>query len=151
MRTGAVRWIRALGLGAGVLLAVLAACAVVLVGIAAVTLYLTFEVPRPGAGIADRIRAANSPLVREVVFEPVGFGEGGGETITILLVDAATDAQALDLWCRVVLPAGAAQLPSGNVSVYKGGELSPDGSRSGVYGGLTNPVCPEGSTPTPSG
>jgi hypothetical protein len=119
-----------------------------LVGVAAIAL-LAAGCAGPGAGIAERIRAANSPIVREVIFSPAGL-EGGGELVTIFVIDAATDAQELDLWCRVVIPAGAAQLPTGNVRLFKGGERYQDGSSSGVYGGLNNPTCPEGTTPTSS-
>jgi len=75
----------------------------------------------PGAGIAAKIRAANSSIVREVEFSPAAFPESSTDAISVYLVDDATDAQTLDLWCTVVVPAGAEQLPAGNVGLYKGG------------------------------
>jgi hypothetical protein len=63
--------------------------------------------------IADRIRAANSPIVREVHLSPASFWEGSGDEITVFVIDGATEAQVLELWCNGVIPAGAQQLPSG--------------------------------------
>lgn len=97
----------------------------------------------PGTGIAERIRAANSPIVREVVFSPANFWEGGGEEIT--------DAQALDLWCTVVVPPGAEQLPPGRIQLRKGGQRTTGGARLGSSRVLANPVCPGDGLPTPTG
>jgi hypothetical protein len=65
---------------------------------------------RSRPGIADRILAANSPIVEDVVVEPPNVVYGGEEKIFVYLVPEATQEQALSLWCDVVLPAGAAQL-----------------------------------------
>ena len=99
-------------------------------------------IPGPGAGIAERIRAANSPIIREVEFSPASPVVDTGEYIFVFLNDDATDAQALDLWCTVVIPAGAEQLSPGRVRLLKGDKLGAGGVRSGMYGVLTNPVCP---------
>ena len=98
----------------------------------------------PGQGIADRIRAANSPIVREVALSPANFWQGSGDAVYVYLTDVATDAEALDLWCTVVYPAGADQLPAGQVGLYRGGELQPGGGRSGASLAVRDPVCPEG-------
>lgn len=96
----------------------------------------------PGQGIADRIRAANSPIVREVFLSPANLLEGSGDAVTVYLIDEASDAQAVDLWCNVVVPAGAEQLPKGRVDLYKGGDLQDGGGRSGVSLVLHDPSCP---------
>jgi hypothetical protein len=90
----------------------------------------------PGQSIADRIRAANSPIVREVVLSPANFWEGSGDAVYVYLKEEATEAEALDLWCRVVLPAGAKDLPTGAVGLWKGG------ASSGALLALHNPTCP---------
>jgi hypothetical protein len=70
--------------------------------------------------------------------------EGGGERITSYLVDEATDEQALDLWCRVVIPADGRQLGPDHVRLYKGGKPAPapSGGRLGSTLVLRDPVCP---------
>ena len=98
----------------------------------------------PGEGIADRIRAANSPIVREVIVTPSNLFGAKGDEIHIYVVPEATKAEALSLWCDVVLPAGAAQLPPKAVRVYWGERLTPTDA-------LDNPVCPESGSPAPSG
>lgn len=105
----------------------------------------------PGQGIADRIRAANSPLVREVFLSPANPWEGSGDAVYVYLKDEATDAQALDLWCNVVIPAGADELPPGRVQVLKGFELLPGGGRSGGSQVLHDPTCPGDASPAPAG
>src|SRR4051812_23382290 len=85
-----------------------------------------------GQGIADRIRAAKSPIVRDVVVSPANFWQGSGDAVYIYLVDAATDQDALDLWCGVVYPPGSVTLPPGHVVMYKGGEPQPGGGHLGV-------------------
>jgi hypothetical protein len=105
----------------------------------------------PGAGIAERIRAANSPIVREVSFSPAAFPDSSADMIVVYLVDDATDAEALDLWCGVVMPAGADQLPAGNVRLLKGGERGTGGGRLGGTRVLADPVCPAGGSPVPGG
>jgi hypothetical protein len=85
---------------------------VALTGLTALAL-LSAGCTGPGAGIADRIRAADSPIVREVKYGSPGL-EGGGERVFVYLIDEATDAQALDLWCQVVIPAGAGAATPGS-------------------------------------
>ena len=104
----------------------------------------------PGAGIADRIRTAGSPIVREVQYGSPGL-EGGSERITVILIDEATDAQALDLWCQVVIPAGAEQLPPNSVRLYKGFKPGPAGGTSGGTRVLPDPVCPTTDSSSPTG
>jgi hypothetical protein len=94
----------------------------------------------PGAGIADKIRAANSPIVREVQLASAAFPDSSTDAIDVYIVDDASDAQALDLWCTVVVPAGVSQLPPRAVRLYKGGQLAPEGGRSGAELILTDPV-----------
>ncbi len=106
----------------------------------------------PGAGIADKIRAANSPIVREVRFVPANPLEGSEEYIVVYVIDEATDAQALDLWCTVVIPAGAEQMPfPPGVQLSTFGEPQPEG---GVVGGHRvlddDPICPGDSSPVPT-
>jgi hypothetical protein len=104
-----------------------------------------------GQAIADRIRATNSPMVREVVLSPANFWQGSGDAVYVYLTDAATDEEALDLWCTVVYPPGANTLPAGQVGLYKGGEPQQGGGRSGASLVLRDPVCPEGGSSAPSG
>jgi hypothetical protein len=94
----------------------------------------------PGQGIVDRIRAANSPIVREIVLTPPNPFGGKGDEIHIYVVDEATEAEALALWCDVVLPAGAAQLPFMAVRVYWGERSTPTDA-------LDNPICPDDGSP----
>jgi hypothetical protein len=103
----------------------------------------------PGQGVVDAIRAAKSPIVREVVFSPANPAVGRHEEIYVLVVEGTTPAQALDLWCSVVLPAGAARLEPGAVSVLNGGEVMTGGGRSGETNALPeNPVCPPPTPPS---
>ena len=96
-----------------------------------------------GKGIADRIRAANSPIVKEVDLSPANFWQGSGDAVHVYLTDAATDEEALDLWCTVVYPPTVDRLPVGQVVLYKGGELQQGGGRLGVTLVLRDPMCPE--------
>jgi hypothetical protein len=102
--------------------------------------FATGCLPTRGQAIADRIRAANSPIVRQVDLSPANPLLGRGDEVFVFITDAATDAEALDLWCLVVLPAGARELRAGAVNVYRGGVDS-----SGAYLALHDPVCPEQS------
>ena len=107
--------------------------------------------PGPGAVIAERIRAANSPIVREVVFSPHDWVAGNPEEITVYLVREVTDAQAQDLWCNVMIPAGAEQLLPDRIQLRKGGEVVEGGAR--LLGDKVVPssVCPGDSSTVPSG
>jgi hypothetical protein len=99
--------------------------------------------PSPGQGIADRIRAANSAIVREVELSPANGWQGGvDDAVYVFLTDEATDAQALDLWCDVVIPAGANRLPVGQVKLLKGFELVAGGGRTGGSLVLREAACP---------
>jgi len=96
-----------------------------------------------GQGIADRIRAANSPIVKEVDLSPANFWQGSGDAVYVYLTDAATNEEALDLWCTVVYPPAVDRLPPGQVVLYKGGEPQQGGGRLGVTLVLRDPMCPE--------
>lgn len=120
------------------------------VGIALAGILVTACLPGPGQGIVDRIEAANSPIVREVVLSPANGWQGGtDDAVYVYLKDEATDAQALDLWCNVIVPAGADQLPAGYVEVLKGGELVPGGGRQGTSLALHDPACPPVASSAP--
>jgi hypothetical protein len=116
--------------------------------LAAITIlaFLVAGCAGPGQGIADRIRAANSPIVREVYLSAANFWEGSGDAVKVYLVDEASDAEALELWCTVVLPAGAEELPPGGVQLFKGFEPTPGGGRSGGSLVLESATCPEGGS-----
>ena len=99
--------------------------------------------PGPGEAIAERIRAANSPIVREVEVSPANPWQGeGDDSIYVYLVEPATEAQALEFWCEVMIPAGVDQLPREQVWLLKGGEPQPGGGRQGAYRAVRDPVCP---------
>lgn len=91
----------------------------------------------PAEGVADRIRAANSPIVEEVVLQGPNLFYGGESKVFVYLVPAATQEQALSLWCDVVLPAGAAQA---YVRLVKN-QMSP----TPVFVSKQAPVCPAGA------
>ena len=61
----------------------------------------------PGPGIADRIRATNSPLLQDVAFRASFTGSG---EVTVHLVQGMTEAQARRFWCEVVVPAAGSDL-----------------------------------------
>jgi len=95
----------------------------------------------PGQGVADAIRAAHSPIVQEVLFYPAN-AFGRHEEIEVYVVDGTTEAQALDLWCSVIVPAGAGKMVPGAVHVGTKGKPGPGGSYIGGYTLLHDPVCP---------
>jgi hypothetical protein len=72
----------------------------------------------PAAAIVDRIRAADSPIVQEVVLHPRNFWAGRDDTVYVYVDDEASVVEVLDLWCNVMLPAGAQQLGR-NVGILK--------------------------------
>ena len=57
-----------------------------------------------GEQVATRIRAAGSPIVREVIYQPENYLDPEG--LEVFLRPGTTEAQAKDLWCTVVVPAG---------------------------------------------
>ena|ERR1700690_3196693 len=57
-----------------------------------------------GEQVASRIRAANSPVVREVVWRPANFLDP--PEVDVWLIPGATESQAEILWCQVIVPAG---------------------------------------------
>lgn len=61
----------------------------------------------PGRQLADRIRAAGSPLVRDVVFRPQSMIDP--PEVHVIVNVGVTEAQAERLWCDVVAPAGGSQ------------------------------------------
>lgn len=157
MRDAVIRWVTALGCAAAVLGIALGVAFLFLV----VMIGLALTGTGPATAVADRIRSANSPIVREVRFSGPGL-EGGSDRITVLLTDDATEAQALDLWCTVIVPVGVAQLPRANLTVQQGEKPDPGG---GVTGGRTilpiptsvdgpffcvDPTCPASASQAPS-
>ncbi len=62
---------------------------------------------KPGDRLADHIRAANSPVVREVFVHDDWLD---GPEVILYLRSGATEAQAEQLWCEVIEPAGGSHL-----------------------------------------
>jgi hypothetical protein len=58
----------------------------------------------PGEQVANRIRATQSDLAQQVNYRPANFLDEA--KIDVFLRPGATKADALDFWCRVVIPAG---------------------------------------------
>jgi hypothetical protein len=94
----------------------------------------------PAQGIADRIRAANSPIVREVHISPANPFGGKPDEVKVYIDPKATEADALALWCDVMLPAGATDMPAGTIDVWRGQPGT--GQRA-----LHDPVCPGDASP----
>jgi hypothetical protein len=61
----------------------------------------------PGRQLADRIRAANSPLVQHVGFQSQTIIDP--PEVHVIVKHGVTEAQAEGLWCDVVVPAGGSQ------------------------------------------
>jgi hypothetical protein len=61
----------------------------------------------PGRKLADRIRAADSPLVREVVFRQQTIIDP--PEVHVIVDAGMTEWQAEQLWCDIVAPAGGSQ------------------------------------------
>lgn len=73
--------------------------------------------PAPGEQIANRIRAAGSPVVREVIFRPANLLDPA--SIDVWLIPGAPEAQAEAVWCEVIAPAGgSAYDEGGGVAVW---------------------------------
>ena len=70
--------------------------------------------------IAGRIRAAKSPIVREVEVDEPNFFTGRRPGITVYVVDDATEVQAREMWCVVMAPAGVGQLDQDDVHIIQG-------------------------------
>jgi hypothetical protein len=51
----------------------------------------------PGKGVAERIRAANSPIVREVYVSPANPFGGKQDEVQVFVVDGATQAEKLSV------------------------------------------------------
>ena len=67
--------------------------------------------PARGEEVSSRIRAANSPVVREVTFYDDWFD---GTQVLVHLQPGVTEAQAQRLWCEVIAPAGGIDGPTGS-------------------------------------
>jgi hypothetical protein len=161
MRDGVARWVVALFIAIGVLGVAVSAAAILLV---ALFVFTAMSTPHPGAPVADAIRAANSPIVLEVQYHPAVFGASVVEdSLVVVLTDGATEAQAIDLWCTVIVPAGGDQLPPSMLYVEQGEKPVPGGG--GYTGGHTvlphpttldghftylNPTCPASASDKPS-
>jgi hypothetical protein len=61
----------------------------------------------PGRQLAARIRAAESPLISEVVFRPQTMIDP--PEVHVIVQRGVTELQAEQLWCAVVAPAGGSQ------------------------------------------
>lgn len=90
---------------------------------------------------------------------------GGSSTtdfLKVVLTDDATEAQALDLWCTVIVPAGGDRLELYTLEVVQGEKEDPAGGYTGgdtivphpttVDGNVTRgyPACPAVDPGTPS-
>ena len=84
-----------------------------------------------GAGISQRIEAADSPLIAEVEYAPQNIA-GGIEHMNIYLIPDATDAQIVEAWCQVIVPAGIDELPVDRVGLRRVGTLEPEQRGVGV-------------------
>ena len=71
-----------------------------------------------GAGeqVADRIRAANAVIVRDVIYRPANFLDPAD--IVVYLRPGATESQAEQHYCDVIVPAGGDQSDGSDVSVW---------------------------------
>jgi hypothetical protein len=93
-----------------IVLAGLAFVAVGFLGFIAITAFV-FPSPwsnDPGQALAARIRAANSPLVQSVEFRSLTMIDP--PEVHVIVRRGVTEAQAEQLWCDVVAPAGGSQL-----------------------------------------
>lgn len=59
---------------------------------------------RAGESVAERIRTAGSPLVREVVFRPEHLPDP--PEVNVWLKPSVSESDAVGLWCHVIIPAG---------------------------------------------
>ena len=98
-----------------------------------------------GAGITQRIQAADSPLVAEVVYAPPNVA-GRIEHLYIFLIADVTDSQIVEAWCQVIVPAGVDQLPENRVSLQRAGTADPSDLNFGAVE-LPKPACPQGASP----
>lgn len=55
--------------------------------------------------VAERVRAADSPLIHRVFYTPGDILEP--QELNVVLIQTAGDAEAATVWCEVLLPAGA--------------------------------------------
>ena len=161
MRDGVARWVVALLIAVGVLGVAVFAAGILFVALFVITAMTT---PHPGAPIAEAVRAADSPIVLEVHYSPAVFGASVVEdSLVVVLTDDATGAQALDLWCTVIVPAGGDPPPDNMLlEVIQGEEPYPWGGHSmgdqilprptSLDGHFTslNPTCPSSASGPPS-
>jgi hypothetical protein len=98
-----------------------------------------------GAGITQRIEAADSPLIAEVSYAPQNIA-GHVEDLYIFLVPDVTDSQIVEAWCHVIVPAGVDQLPADHVWLLRAGTPDPSNVAWGSSK-LEKPACPEGAPP----
>jgi hypothetical protein len=140
-----------------------AAATGVVILLVALFVFTAMSTPHPGAPVAERIRAADSPIVLEVRYQPAVFGASiVQDSLVVMLTDDATEAQALDLWCTVIVPAGGDRIAPDILRVEQGEKTWPGGGTTGGHTVLprpTNlgdglvyvqPACPPGATPEPS-
>lgn len=160
MRDGVTRWVVALLIAVGVLGVAVFGAAILFV---ALFVFTAMTTPHPGAPIAQAVRAAGSPIVLEVRYHPAVFGASIVEdSLVVVLTDDATQAQALDLWCSVIVPAGGDPPPDNMLlEVVQGEKPYPWGGHSmgdqilprpttidGRFS-YVPPVCPAPASGTP--
>jgi hypothetical protein len=73
----------------------------------------------PLSDVADRIRAAKSPRVVEVLYQGANPIVGAQERIRILLQHDTTEAEGNAFWCTVVIPAGGGGLTPDRIQVVR--------------------------------
>jgi hypothetical protein len=61
----------------------------------------------PGRQLAARLQAVGSPLVQEVVFRPQTIIDP--PEVHVIVRPGVTEAQAEQLWCEVIAPAGGSR------------------------------------------
>ena len=61
----------------------------------------------PGEQVANRIRAAQSQIVRDVIYRPANALDPA--EVIVYLRSGSTEADARLFWCNIVVPAGGSE------------------------------------------
>ena len=100
--------------------AALIACALVVAGCSG---------SRPVVALADRVRAANSPLVVRISLNESNLisqaFEGDYDRLRVYLREDASDTQILTFWCSVIVPGGGASMPENTLVIKFENETLP--------------------------
>ncbi len=97
----------------------------------------------PGPGVADRIRAANDPLVVRVEYhDPNLFRRG---EVSITLVHGATRDEVNTFWCGVVVPAGGGEMYRERLLVLR--QAAQQAYEPGIF--TPSLTCPPTADPRP--